>query len=615
MEIEYKPRLGAQYLGENRTRFGVWAPNCREVSVRLIYPFEKDSPLTGNEDGTFSGILDNTAPGARYLLVLDGNKTFPDPASRFQPDGVRGPSEIVDDKFNWTDEYWCGRPLQDYSIYELHIGTLTPEGTFDAAIGRLDDIRDLGVTAVEVMPVAQFPGVRNWGYDGVFPYAVQNSYGGPAAFKRFVDQCHRRGLAVILDVVYNHVGPEGTELAAFGPFFTDKYKSAWGPVFNFDDRGSDGVRRFFIDNAVFWIEEFHLDGLRLDAVSAIFDSSPIPFLADLGEAVRNHARRSNRLIYTFAETAANDPRYVSQRELGGIGLDAQWNFDFHHALHALLTGERAGYYQDFGAIEDLAKALRGGYVHTGEYSKYYGRRHGAPSDKIPGRRLVVYSQNHDETGNRPGGDRFATLLSFEAQKLAAGVALLAPCIPLLFMGEEYGETAPFHFFADPQDDFIGERTREGRKREAAHFGWSDSGRDPLSSDTMNSSVLQWDLRLKGRHRKLLGFYKTLLKLRREHSALKMPDKDSTSVQAYEEERFLLMERRGEGKTLCAVFHFGSEKSDVPFGVSGGKWSKILDSADEQWGGTGSSAPMAWAGTPGGGVSLGAKSFVVYEKTA
>jgi maltooligosyltrehalose trehalohydrolase len=519
----------------------------------------------------------------------------------------------VDPGFKWTDEFWCGRPLQDYSIYELHIGTLTPEGTFDAAISRLDDIKELGVTAVEVMPVAQFPGKRNWGYDGVLPYAVQNSYGGPKGFKRFVDACHQKGLAVLLDVVYNHIGPEGKRLSAFGPFFTEKYKSPWGPVFNFDDRGSDGVRRFFVDNAVYWIEEFHLDGLRLDAVSAIFDDSPVPFLEDLGDAVRAYSKKTNRLVYTIAETAANNPKFVTQKELGGMGLDGQWNFDFHHALHALLTSESSGYYQDFGSVADLAKAYSNGYVLTGDYSNYYGRRHGGSSEKITGRRLVVYSQNHDETGNRPGGDRFGAILSFEAQKLAAGATLLSPFIPLLFMGEEYGETNPFCFFVDPEDEDIGKATREGRKREAKDFGWEDEGPDPLSPATMKKSILQWDLRLKGRHRKLLSLYQTLLKLRQEHPALKVPKKETAKTRSFESEKCLVLERSDEGQSIFAIFHFGDEPRSFSPGVAHGTWTKLLDSADSTWDGAGAQTPPSWASSESSELMLAAKSFVLYEK--
>lgn len=605
-------RPGAQYLGEAACRFGVWAPDRERVDLKLLSPIEKTVPLQKGQDGYFTARVEGVAPGARYRYVLDGEEELNDPASYFQPEGCSGPSEVVDPAFKWRDEFWCGIPLSDFVIYELHIGTLTPEGTFDAAIGRLDDIKKIGVTAIEIMPVAQFPGKRNWGYDGIFPYAVQNTYGGPKALKRLVDACHKIGLAVILDVVYNHIGPEGKQFTAFGPYFTEKYKCSWGPVLNFDGPDSDHVRRFFIENALYWIEEFHIDGLRLDAVSAIFDASAIPFLENLADAIHAFSRRTNRLVYAIAETHANDSRFVRQKELGGMGLDAQWSFDFHHSLHALLTGEDCGYYGDFGKIEHLAKAFDGGFTYTGQYSGYYKRRYGGPSDMIPGRKLVVYAQNHDETGNRPAGDRSSTFLSFEAQKLAAGTVLLSPYIPLIFMGEEYGETTPFLFFVDPEDAAIAKSTREGRIREAAEFGWKSMPVDPLNLEAFERSKLQWEKRGRGRHKRLLQFYSELLGLRKTHPAVAARDKERTTATALDP--VLYVERAAAGEVpVFAAFHFGDVPKEFALPVPTGTWRRVLDSSEKRWDGPGALTPEDLGSADGALLNLNAKSFVLYVK--
>jgi maltooligosyltrehalose trehalohydrolase len=372
------------------------------------------------ERGYHAAILDDVEPGSFYLYRLDGEKERPDPASRFQPGGVHAPSQVVDPEFAWEDSCWHGVPLKDYIIYEIHIGTFSAEGTFEAVIPRLDELKNLGLTALELMPVNQFPGDRNWGYDGVHPFAVQNSYGGPDGLKTLVNACHARGLAVVLDVVYNHLGPEGNCFHDFGPYFTRRYRTPWGDAINFDGPNSDEVCRFFIENALYWVSEFHFDALRIDPVHAILDFSAYPFLQELGRAVHEAAEQLDRKIYLIAESDLNDPRLVSHPEAGGYGLDAQWNDDFHHTLHTLLTGERTGYYQDFGQIRHLVKAFRDGFVNSGGYSSYRKRRHGNSSKHIPAHRFVVFSQNHDQVGNRMHGERLSRLVSFEALKLAAG---------------------------------------------------------------------------------------------------------------------------------------------------------------------------------------------------
>ena len=442
-------KLGSNPGNEGVCEFRVWAPLLDTVDVHVVEPVDRLLNLSKDTFGYHSGLFHDVELGSLYFYRLGGATERPDPASSYQPQGVHGPSQVIDPSFQWTDNSWTGTTLSNYIIYELHVGTYTPEGSFDAVIQHLERLRDLGVTAIELMPVAQFPGARNWGYDGAYPYAVQNSYGGPLGLKRLVDRCHASGLAVVLDVVYNHLGPEGNYLAEYGPYFTDRYKSPWGQAINFDGPYSDDVRLFFLSNALRWVTEFHVDALRIDAIHGIFDFSARHFLEELSETIYSRANELGRKIYFIAESDLNDSRVVRAPELGGYGLSAQWNDDFHHAIHSILTRESEGYYQDFGRVEHLAKAFREGFVYSGQRSRYRKRRHGNSSCSIPSRCFVVFSQNHDQVGNRPFGDRVTSLLGFEALKLAAGLVLLSPFIPLLFMGEEYGETAAFPLFCEP----------------------------------------------------------------------------------------------------------------------------------------------------------------------
>lgn len=419
---------GATDLGGGRCQFRVWAPFVNRMAVHIVSPEERAVPLS-REGGYHQGVIEGIHPGAQYFYSLDGGKDRPDPASRLQPKGVHGPSQIISPRFSWEDEGWSGLPLKDYVLYELHVGTYTRSGTFDAVLSHLDDLKDLGITALEIMPVAQFPGGRNWGYDGVYPFAAQNSYGGPEGLKELVNGCHKRGLALVLDAVYNHLGPEGNYLRDFGPYFTDRYRTPWGEAVNFDGPESDEVRRFFIDNALYWLTEFHIDALRIDAVHAILDFSARPFLQELAETIGMLGETLKRRVYLIAESDLNDNRVLRSPETGGFGLSAQWNDDFHHALHALLTGEKGGYYRDFGAVADLGKALKDGFVYDGKYSPYRRRRHGNSSREISRDRFVVFSQNHDQVGNRPFGERLSRLVSFEGLKLAAGAALCLHACP------------------------------------------------------------------------------------------------------------------------------------------------------------------------------------------
>jgi maltooligosyltrehalose trehalohydrolase len=461
----------------------------------------------------------------------------------------------VDPAFPWEDQEWSGLQLADFVLYELHVGTFTPEGTLDAVIPHLDGLKDLGVTAVELMPVAQFPGSRNWGYDGAHPFAVQNTYGGPAGLKRLVNACHRKGLAVVLDVVCNHLGPEGNYLAEFGPYFTDRYRTPWGSAVNFDGPHSDEVRRFFVENALHWVVDFHIDALRLDAVHAIVDHSAVPFLQELGEAAHHSSTRLGRPVYVIPESSLNDNRLVRPRECCGLGLDAQWNDDFHHSLRTLLIDDRAGYYQDFGRLDCLVKAYRHGFVYSGEYSTYRRRRHGNSPRAIPAHRFIVFSQNHDQVGNRMMGERLTELIGFEGLKLAAGAVILSPFIPLLFMGEEYGETAPFRYFVSHSDKDLIEAVRRGRRKEFEAFAWRGEPLDPQDENTYLGCKLNRDLCRQGRHRVLFDFYKELLRLRRTHPALALLSKDHMEAHSCEQERIIYLRRWCAGRQTFILLHF------------------------------------------------------------
>jgi maltooligosyltrehalose trehalohydrolase len=609
------PSLGATYLGDGRCRFRVWAPFAETVAVHLLAPQERLLPMEPEERGYHQATLDGIEPGSLYAYRLDDEQERPDPASRFQPRGVHGPSEVVDPSFAWEDESWSGLSLEEYVIYELHVGVFTPEGTFDAIIPHLDALKELGVSAIELMPVAQFPGDRNWGYDGVSLFAVQDSYGGPSGLRRLVNACHRLGLAVILDVVYNHLGPEGNYLADFGPYFTDRYRTPWGAAVNFDGPGSDEVRRFYIENALYWITEFHIDALRLDALHAVFDYSAQPFLEDLATAVHDQADRMRRRVYLFAESDRNDPRLIRPRDRGGHGLDAHWNDDFHHVLHTLLTGEQFGYYQDFGRLEDLAGALREGFVYSGRYSAYRQRRHGASSSDVPAHRFVVFAQNHDQVGNRMGGERLSQLVSFERLKLAAGAVLLSPFIPLLFMGEEYGETAPFLYFISHSDPALIEAVRRGRREEFAAFAWQGEPPDPQDQATYLRCKLNHALRREGHHAVLFEFYKELLRLWKEVPALARLSKEQLEVGAYEKERVLFFRRWAGAGQVFAVFNFSKTPASLALPVPAGRWRKQLDSADERWQGSGSAAPNLLESEGQAMLVLSPNAFALFTKEA
>jgi len=451
--------------------------------------------MTPEGFGYFTCRQSDVRAGLRYAFRLDDGREYPDPASRWQPDGVHQPSALwFPTEYKWGDGSWRGVPREELAVYELHVGAFTPEGTLAAIIPRLGQLAELGVTAIELMPVAQFPGERNWGYDGVHPFAAQNTYGGPRALQELIDAAHQAGLAVLLDVVYNHFGPEGNYLGLFGPYETDRYRTPWGKAVNFDGPESDPVRRFVIDNALFWVRDFHADGLRLDAVHAIHDFSARHILAELQSEVQAEAARAGRVVHVIAESDLNDVRLVVPPERGGHGLDAAWSDDFHHCVHALLTGERDGYYRDFGRPEQLAKAYNDVYVYDGCYSPFRQRRHGNRVGEADRTRFVVSVGNHDQVGNRALGERLTALLPPEARRLACGLLLVSPCVPLLWMGEEYGETRPFPFFSSFGDPQLVEAVRRGRREEfaALEFRWGTEIPDPQSPETFLAAKLQWD---------------------------------------------------------------------------------------------------------------------------
>jgi maltooligosyltrehalose trehalohydrolase len=578
-QISVNPgRLGASRLPDGSWQFLLWAPNARAVRLYLC---ETDELVTMEPlaMGYHRAIVPRLGACVQYLYEVDDNRRLPDPASRFQPQGVHGPSQLVEfDEFEWTDQGWKGTALENSVIYELHAGTFTREGTFDAVVPHLEELADLGITTIELMPIAQFPGSRNWGYDGVYLFAPQNSYGGPAALRRLVNAAHAHGLSVALDVVYNHLGPEGNYLNAFGPYFTDRYRTPWGQAINFDGQSSDEVRRFFIENAVYWLEDYHFDALRLDAVHGIFDFGARHFLAELKSVVATVSARVGRPLHLIAESDLNDSRLLHDGAHGGYALDAQWSDDFHHAVHVLLTSESRGYYSDFSGIAPLAATLKEGWYYSGQYSSYRQRRHGNSPRGVAPSKFVVCTQNHDQVGNRAAGERLTALVDFESLKLAAGINLLSPFVPLLFMGEEYGETAPFQYFTSHGDPGLVEAVRRGRREEFAAFGWQESVPDPQNEQTFVRSSLNHSLKEKHPHRTLLDFYQELIRIRRE---FKLGAAPSHTVRELGNEA-LLLSFHTQPKAVAIVFNFSDSSVALSVPEFEGDWTTILESSAACW---------------------------------
>ncbi len=546
--------------------FKVWAPRSKKVTVKMG---DVLAAMSGpDECGCWKAAVAEADCGTDYAFLLDDDPTpYPDPRSQWQPQGVHGPSRVYDQEhFAWNDQTWQGPPLSSAVIYEMHLGTFTPEGTFDGAIRRLDHLVELGITHVEIMPVAAFAGDRGWGYDGVALFAVQENYGGPEGLKRFVDASHRKGIGVLLDVVYNHFGPVGAYAGKFGPYLTSQHCTPWGDAVNFEGEGSDEVRRFFCDNALMWMCDFHVDGLRLDAVHQFLDRSAVHFMEQLSAEVEVMAATLGRRLLLIAESDLNDPKIVTPREAGGYGMDAQWSDDFHHALFTLLhmDDESRGYYSDFGSFGDLAKSLTNIFVFDGEYSKFRGHRHGRPISGLSAHHFILFIQNHDQVGNRATGDRLHHIVGMDKAKVALGLLMTSPGIPMLFQGEEYAAETPFLYFADYEDPEMAKAVSEGRRRDFSAFGYDHNQiSDPENRETFERSKLNWNEVHEGEHAEMLEWCRKLIHLRRTTPALNDGDMGHVKVEFNEEKRWLAM-KRGPVQVLC---NLGEEDAsfEVPQG--------------------------------------------------
>jgi maltooligosyltrehalose trehalohydrolase len=583
-EMAWRLERGANVDPDGAVRFAVWAPRRRALSVRVLDAAgatRAELPMTVDADGVFTARVDAAvaAPGSDYVYVLPEVGARPDPVSRHQPGGVHAPSRIVaTDDFAWTDATWRGVPRGDLIIYELHVGTFSPEGTFAGVAERLPYLRDLGITAVEVMPVAAFPGNRNWGYDGVYLFAPHTAYGGPDGLKRLADACHAHGLALIIDVVYNHLGPEGNYLGDYGPYFTNRYRTPWGDALNFDGPDSDQVRRFFVDNALYWLTEYHADGLRMDAIQGIHDFSARPILQEIADAFHAEAARLGRDAWLIAESDLNDPRVIRPKDVGGLGLDAQWSDDFHHALHAVVTGNRRGYFGDFGRVADLSKAFTASFVYDGQHAPHRRRRHGASAVAESGDRFVSFIQNHDQVANAYQGKRLAQVAGHARQKVAAMLLFSAPALPLLFQGEEYAEEAPFDYFTSHGDPALATAVSEGRHAEYLHLLDEGADRttwaDPQAERTFQNCKLRWTCLGDAPHADMLAFYRALIAARRRLAPLHNGRKDLARVEGDEAGRWLTILRRdpaGGATFTCA--NLGDAPAPIHF--PDGTWRLAL----------------------------------------
>ena len=535
----------------------VWAPAAGRVEV---VGGERRTAMVQAGGGWHVAPASAAGDDGRYLFSVDGGDPAPDPRSQYQPEGVHGPSQLVDHStFAWTDHGWGGFPLSDAVIYELHTGTFSAAGTFDGVAEKIPHLFDLGVNAIELMPVATFPGSRGWGYDGVDLFAPHPAYGGPEGLKRLVDACHAAGIAVVLDVVYNHLGPDGNYLGTYGPYFTDVYQTPWGTAMNYDGRGADEVRRFFVDNALAWLRDYHCDGLRLDAVHAIIDTSAVHFLEQVSSSVRRLREETGRELWLIAESDLNDPRLLWPADRGGYGFDAQWSDDFHHALHSVVTGERDGYYRDFGTLADLAVALREAFVYAGRYSTYRERTYGRLPTGQPGWAFLGYIQDHDQVGNRARGERISHLVSPGLCRVAAALVLLGPFTPMLFAGEEWAASTPFLYFTNHEDHELARSVTRGRRREFSAFGWpAEDVPDPQAQATFDASRLRWEELDTPLHAEMLTWYRDLLRLRRSEASLRDGRLDAVEVDFDEAGRWLVM-RRG---TLSVCCNFGRAAVEV-----------------------------------------------------
>ena len=608
-DILRKYQHGLHFNNEGHAEIVVWAPLAEKIELAL-QGSGKRLPLAKEELGYWKAGSSEIKPGDLYKIVIDGEKELPDAASLAQPEGIHGPSMAVDLKrARWSDENWRNHPLDDYILYELHTGTFTEEGTFAGLEQKLDYLKDLGVNAIEIMPVAQFAGDRNWGYDGAAPFAVQNSYGGAEALQHLVDVCHQKGIAVVLDVVYNHLGPEGNYLPDYGPYFTSKYNTPWGNAINFDDEYCYGVRQYFIQNALMWFRDFHIDALRLDAVHAIKDFSPAHILREIKLEVNKLMEQTGRKHYLIVELDLNDTRFINPLEEQGYGMDAQWIDEFHHALRISAGEEKTGYYSDFQGVADLAKSYRDAYVFDGQYSEHRKKFFGIKAENNPGHQFIVFSQNHDQVGNRMLGERLNELVSFEMKKVAAGAVLISPYLPMLFMGEEWIERRPFLYFVSHTDEQLAESVREGRKQEFADFHADGEAPDPVSEETFDESKVQWRLLNKEPHKTILNYYKTLISLRKQHPVLKRPDRKLSDVECQEDQQLIFLHRWSEDQHVYCLMNFSKQQQEVKLPDLKEEWKKLVYSAEARWKGN-ATLPETFAS--GQSISLAPESLLIID---
>ena len=585
-EVRDTQKIGVSFEGA-LARVLVWAPKAERVRLHL-HKQQIHLELNKTDRGYWCIATDLLKSGAQYTFELTTEGEVierPDPASRSQQTGVHGPSTAVDiNYYQFNDNDWKGLALKNYIIYELHIGTFSEAGNFEGLIQHLDHLKELGITAIEIMPVASFPGNRNWGYDGVFPFAVQESYGGPLKLKELVDSCHQRGIAVILDVVYNHLGPEGNYLADFGPYFTDKYQTPWGSAINFDDAYCDGVRNFFIENVLMWFRDFHIDALRLDAVHAIKDFSAKHILAEIRAHVDKLNEQSGRLHHLIIECDLNDTKFINQPASGGYGMDAQWMDEFHHALRVAAGQEQSGYYADFNGVTHLAKSYRDAYVYDGIYSHERKKTFGNKALTNSGEQFIVFSQNHDQVGNRMLGERSGILYSLSMQKLLAGAVVVSPFLPLFFMGEEWGEVNPFLYFTSHSEPELIEAVRKGRSEEFKAFHLDGVAPDPQAEETYFRSKLNWTLLEQKQHQQIFLFYKDLIALRKNNTVLNSLNRQNLNSKAYTAQNSVVLSRWNDDEKICAVLNFSKQTQEIIL-PDEGSWYTVLDSSWPQYGGS------------------------------
>jgi maltooligosyltrehalose trehalohydrolase len=604
-----KRTIGVNFNDPEHADVVLWAPLAEQVQLVItnkntIVDLEKDT-----EFGYWHTSTTELRPHDRYKFQINGKPPLPDPASLSQPNGVHEDSEAFDLKsFKWIDGDWNNIPLADYILYELHTGTFSATADFAGIITKLDHLVELGVTAIEIMPVAQFPGSRNWGYDGVFPFAVQSSYGGPEKLQELVQACHQKGLAVTLDVVYNHVGPEGNYFGQFGPFFTDKYQTPWGQAINFDDEYCDGVRDYFIENVLMWFRDFHIDALRLDAVHAIKDLSATHILQDIRRHVDLYMQESGKSHHLIIECDLNDPRFLDDTEKNGFGMDAQWIDEFHHALRITAGESPTGYYEDFSGIKSLEKAYKDAYVYDGQFSTHRKKRFGKTAGDHTGSAFVVFSQNHDQVGNRMLGERSSALYSYEMQKLLAGAVICSPFLPMLFMGEEWGETNPFLYFVSHTDQELNMMVRKGRKAEFAAFHNQGEAPDPDKEETFLNSKLQWDLINVDIHHTLFLYYKKLIALRKTYPALNSNNRKNMDVFTYEPQNSLVLKRWEGNEIIYCFMNFSREQQTIMLEEEPGTLTPLLNSCDAKWNGPNLFTPTNVTGKV---ISLQSESLAIY----